>query len=585
MSSRNSYQLSEMSNTPSDPSLKHNVSVISREDTSYHHSTQHPDNYQGRPQNPAHTSDPATSDLLPDKKSRRRVYDRAFVDGWGWELFAWLLAATSLIALIIVFAAFRDKALAQWKSNITPNTVVSILSQIGQTAILAPVTVCICQSGWLYLAGKGRIVPSLFKHRNPQLADMQAYDDGSRGPISSLFLLWKHPELLLVWLGSVNTILIILFGSFAQQTLQLPIREHNLTEQGSIQRTLTYRATPVEQTLNVGQANGFSFPSVTQQMNTAITNGLLGNSASPSDISGTCPTGNCTFAPYKSLGVCSNIVDVSSSITSKCRNTGAQFASAGCNYSVPEINDHPTGDNSVFEANVGDRILWVGASNVVGNGYKYSESDTLIRFYVIYTPDPNFWDSNDYVDDHKDQMVALQAELNLCILTYNTTMTFGVTKTTELSRSTDLDWNVGQEITDDTQYSTTTASQNSETFWMDDQNVQAFRAYLSLQTFRGTAMNQPESQGLKLVPTRSYDTDTAKAIQAAVYGDPAGMLGLSKLLDNLAVGMTNAYALPSSSTDSSADSILGYVQPLTTSWLIPASPVLSRCTSRLYGRG
>ena len=549
MSSRNSYQLSEISRSPSDPSLKHSVSVISREDTAYHHPTRPPSNYQDRPQQPAHTSDPATSDLLSDQRPRRKMYDRASVDGWGWELLAWLLAAISLIALVIIFAVFRNKALAQWKSNITPNTVVSILSQIGQSAILAPVTVCICQSGWLYMAGSGRIVPSFFKSRNPHLADMQAYDDGSRGPISSLFLLWKHPGLLLVWLGTVNIVLIILFGSFAQQTLQLPIREHNLTEPGSIQRTLTYRATPVDQTLNVGQANGFSFQSVTQQMNTAITNGLLSNSASPSNISGTCPTGNCTFAPYQSLGVCSNVADVSSSITSKCRDTGAQFASAGCNYSVPEINDHPTGDKSVFEADMGDRILWVGASNVVGNAYKYPGRNTLIRFYVIYTPDPNFWASNDYVDDHKDQMVALQAELKLCVLTYNTTMTFGVTNTTELSRSTDLEWKVGQEITDKTQYSTTTTTQNSETFWMDDQNVQAFRAYLSLQTFRGTARNQPQSQGSKLVPTRSYDTDTAKAIQAAIYGDPAGMPGLSKLLDNLAVGMTNAYDLPSYNTD------------------------------------
>ena len=30
--------------------------------------------------------------------------------------------------------------------------------------------------------------------KRSQLIDMQAYDDGSRGPVGSLLLLWKHPE-------------------------------------------------------------------------------------------------------------------------------------------------------------------------------------------------------------------------------------------------------------------------------------------------------------------------------------------------------------------------------------------------------
>ena len=50
----------------------------------------------------------------------------------------------------------------------------------------------------------------------------------------------------LVWLGTVNTLLMFLFGAFAQQTLQLPTRQHNLTAQGSIERSLHYRARPVQ---------------------------------------------------------------------------------------------------------------------------------------------------------------------------------------------------------------------------------------------------------------------------------------------------------------------------------------------------
>ena len=47
---------------------------------------------------------------------------------------------------------------------------------------------------------------------------------------------------ILVWLGTIDTFLIILFGTFAQQTLQLPTRQYNLTDPAAIPRSLQYRA-------------------------------------------------------------------------------------------------------------------------------------------------------------------------------------------------------------------------------------------------------------------------------------------------------------------------------------------------------
>ena len=47
---------------------------------------------------------------------------------------------------------------------------------------------------------------------------------------------------ILVWLGTINTFLIILFGTFAQQTLQLPTRQHNLTDPAAIPRSVQHRA-------------------------------------------------------------------------------------------------------------------------------------------------------------------------------------------------------------------------------------------------------------------------------------------------------------------------------------------------------
>ena len=56
---------------------------------------------------------------------------------------------------------------------------------------------------------------------------------------SSSILIVARP---LVWLGTINTFLIIIFGTIAQQTLQLPTRQYNLTESPpSIPRSLQHQ--------------------------------------------------------------------------------------------------------------------------------------------------------------------------------------------------------------------------------------------------------------------------------------------------------------------------------------------------------
>ena len=71
------------------------------------------------------------------------LYGSVFINGWGWDLTAWLLAAVSTATLLAVIAVFANKSLRSWNSTITPAVIVAILSQFGQTAILAPVTACI----------------------------------------------------------------------------------------------------------------------------------------------------------------------------------------------------------------------------------------------------------------------------------------------------------------------------------------------------------------------------------------------------------------------------------------------------------
>ncbi|KAL8909371.1 MAG: hypothetical protein Q9171_005060 [Xanthocarpia ochracea] len=134
------------------------------------------------------------NDLLSNGNQQYHAYGQALVREWAVEWTAWLIAAISLVALIILFAVYSDEPLRQWKADITPATAVAILSQLGQTSVLAPVTACICQSMWLWLHKESQATSRANASGNrPNLIMMQEYNHGSRGPIDSLLLLWKHP--------------------------------------------------------------------------------------------------------------------------------------------------------------------------------------------------------------------------------------------------------------------------------------------------------------------------------------------------------------------------------------------------------
>ena len=114
-------------------------------------------------------------------------------------------------------------------------------------------------------------------------------------------------------------------------------------------------------------------------------------------------------------------------------------------------------------------------------------------------------------------------------------MTFGVTNTTLLDPETNLEWQNGTEDS----FETATVTHNDETFWMNVLNRESFYKYLLLQTFTGTASWRSEAEAPDGGGNLS-ESDIVRRIAASIYKDPGGIQGLSRLLDNLAVSMSNA---------------------------------------------
>lgn len=121
---------------------------------------------------------------------------------------------------------------------------------------------------------------------------------------------------------------------------------------------------------------------------------------------------------------------------------------------------------------------------------------------------------------------------------------------------------------------------------MSQLNVVSFNDFLAYQVFTGTASmrsaaSTPDGGG------NTTELDNVRMIAASIYNDHAGIQGLSKLLDILALSMTNAYALPDipSSHLSTLMAFPGYAPPQTCPPQHPEHPAPSRYTSRYSGLG
>ncbi|KAL8915657.1 MAG: hypothetical protein Q9172_006787 [Xanthocarpia lactea] len=147
--------------------------------------------------------------------------------------------------------------------------------------------------------------------------------------------------------------------------------------------------------------------------------------------------------------------------------------------------------------------------------------------------------------------------------------------TTLLSQETDLNWLSGKEVYDvNSSIDTVTATHKGEKFWMSGLNKESLYNYLSVQTFTGTASMRAETRD---GGGNSSENDVVRRIQASLYKDGAGIDGLSRLLNNLAVSMSNALRtttdLPDNVTGISS-SFEVYIQIEWTWMIVPIATII-----------
>ena len=271
-------------------------------------------------------------------------------------------------------------------------------------------------------------------------------------------------------------------------------------------------------------------------MRTAIDGGLFSTTESHSDTTGFCPSTNCTWDPYSSLGFCATVEDVTSSIIKDCPNDQtAKGPVQGCTYTTPDLNNF----NSSMAMNYSSgQNLYVGSIFRKATESLPTHNTSLAEAYIIY--DQNVSALLDY-DDSSNTVAAYKATMSLCLYTFNTTIIDGLTNTTVLvTMNNESDWAFSDNKTDSSYKLTATANNDPKEYWTYGTSIGTLRSYLTSNTLTGSASVAYLSGG-----DNYWSSDSAKAFAAAVWGENGnetlGIAGVEARFQNLTISMTNAF--------------------------------------------
>ncbi|KAK8059968.1 hypothetical protein PG996_009898, partial [Apiospora saccharicola] len=226
---------------------------------------------------------------------------------WWWaEIAAVVGSIAAMVALVVVLALSDGRALSLWTFFVQPNTVISILVMVSKTSMLLAVSACLSQLKWKHFLDGPR-----------PLSHLQAFDNASRGPLGSLFLMGNlRLGAVLAFFFALVTTASVAIDPTAQQILEFPSRTTRLEDVTSKMGTAQQYASKAfdnkypdadAQNLYIRFFNGNTLP-----LQSSLLNAVFGQVAPPS-YSCPPPATSCSWPDFSTLGVCRsfrNLTDV-----------------------------------------------------------------------------------------------------------------------------------------------------------------------------------------------------------------------------------------------------------------------------------
>ncbi|KAH7083222.1 hypothetical protein BKA63DRAFT_502502 [Paraphoma chrysanthemicola] len=242
---------------------------------------------------------------------------------WLLEIVSWFISAICMGAIIASLIVLQDKPASKWPFDgvgLTLNAFVSILSRIAGAALLLPVAEALGQLKWIWFV----------KGDSKKMWDFEMFDNASRGPWGALLLLIHTKGKTIAALGALVTIFALALDPFFQQVVAFPERWTLEKATSSISRAVRY-----EPPLNNDYLNGVQSVTLDNPMVAATDPFWTGNGTQPVPFGNgsrvefplSCPSSNCTWPSYETLGMCSQCVETPDLLTFRCIYTRVDWIS------------------------------------------------------------------------------------------------------------------------------------------------------------------------------------------------------------------------------------------------------------------
>ncbi|KAK7750079.1 hypothetical protein SLS62_007947 [Diatrype stigma] len=269
---------------------------------------------------------PMVSAMSPLKeKWKKKISSPKTAGGsWTWEIVTIIIALGAVSSIMGVLARFNGQALPEWPYYITLNALIALLATVTTATMSISLGNGLSQLKWIR-----------FKESRAPLTDMEVFDEASRGTWGAIRLLASARGGFLGSFGAVIAIVALALGPFAQQIVTYQARTVESTEGASVSRALNYTgALP-------GNTSSTGFVPILP-LKSAVYNGLFAENGRPgAALAFECQSGNCTWDPYETLGVCHECHSLTSYITQYCGASDADATGGsdgdgdGCGWQVP----------------------------------------------------------------------------------------------------------------------------------------------------------------------------------------------------------------------------------------------------------
>ncbi|KAJ5599273.1 hypothetical protein N7450_000340 [Penicillium hetheringtonii] len=403
---------------------------------------------------------------------------------WTFEIIGCIISIAFLAAIIAVLFKYDGQPMPNWPYGITLNALVSVLSTIMKATMAFVLTECLAQLKWSWF------------HSGNKLSDLAVLDAASRGIAGAMFVLFRFIPRHLVTFGCLVLVIAAATEPFVQQVMAIKERSIHAPGQASIQFPWETAGAIYS---GIFQTEGPNSKSVTME----------------------CPTGNCTFPKYQSLGFCSKCMNITDSLKISSPSSSSSNSMMSMGQSIYKL---PNG----FELSTSMSMSYLINSTAYRPLVKLDtdEMATITNFTAITAQ-----------QGYGGAVSATECALYFCVKTYETSVREGKFTETEIGRATTSNSSTADVlsnfvVTPDTCYYNGSRYENPRKKGEDCQfSVNAFSRLAMANSI------QPLLKGkasLFVSNRPDYTSDTIKAL----YGTYGNYTEMNNVFQSLASSLT-----------------------------------------------